>query len=363
MQDDLSVPRPLRPVAPLPEAPAAASWRRPLLLALLVLVVGAALGAAAFAAEQRAFVWDPDVHAVPDDGWVITDSQGLRPSSPVISGDHLVWGQGAYTCVLELDSGDAHVVGAAPRGSAVWPADAGPRYVAWIEVPRGAVGEGTLWVYDVEIGRRQRYVVGREAATPAVADDLVAWYDEDGDGMPRIETLDMESERRAVLATGANIQYPVLGGDGVVGWVSRAGGRPAVLLHDIASQVQTTVPLAGSGAQIGDLQLAGRTLLWTLTSETGGRVVTFDLDSRATALVARGVITEAATDGETVIWASGESLSGACVVRGLTLVAGDEYEIGRPAAWPSSLAVGSGWAAWVYDLDGVTYLETVRVLR
>jgi hypothetical protein len=354
---------------PLSQTPVRAappsSWRRPLLIAFLVLLAGAALGAAAFTAEQHAFVWEPSVNSTPDGGWRITGSEGLRPVSPVLTGERLIWGQGPYTCVLELASGDTHVVGAAARGGSVWPPAAGPRYVAWIEVDREAVGEGVLWLYDVESGQRRHFAVGREAATPAVAGEAVAWYDEDADGTPLVETLVMDTGRREILARGADIQYPVLGGDGVVGWVTRAGaegGAPRVVVHDLATGTVTTVPLAGdgSGLSVGDLQLAGKVLLWSLTSAATTRVVAYDVDTHATTVIASGVVSAPATDGEFVVWASGGDTSGACVVLGRRLDDADASEDGRPAAWPSSMAVGPNWVAWVVDEGREAHLEAVR---
>lgn len=351
--------------APVQAAPRS-SWQRAFLLALLVLLAGAILGAAAFGAEQHYFVWQPTVDPIPDGGWRVTGSQGLRPTSPVLAGDRLAWGQGGYTCVLELDSGDAHVVGVAPRGSSIWPPAAGARYVAWIETPRGA-GEGHLWVYDTQRGRRQSFVVSREAATPAVAGDLVAWYDVAAGGTPRVETLDMATGRRAVLAEGAGIDYPVLAGDGVVGWVTRAGvgSAPSVVVRDLTAHTDTSIPLAGggSGLSVGDIQLAGRVLLWTLTSDATARVVVYDVDARATSVVASGEVSAPATDGSVVVWASGEDSTGACVVRARSIEGADVSEIGRPAAWPSAMAVGQEWVAWTLDEGTWTYLEARSVGR
>jgi hypothetical protein len=359
------VPEGLTPAPPQNGRPAP-SWRRPLLLALLVLLAGAALGATAFAVEQHSFVWEPRVGSTSDGGWRITGSAGLRPTSPAFAGDRLAWNQGAYTCVLELGSGDTHVIGVAARGSVVWPPAAGARYVAWIEVPRG-FGGGFLWVYDVERGRRQHFTVGTEAATPAVAGDLVAWYDVAPGGTPRVETLDMGTGLRTVLAEGADIEYPVLGGDGALGWVTRAGegGAPSVVVRDLATQTDTSVALAaeGSGLSVGNVQLGGRVLLWTLTSAASTRVVVYDVDTRATTVVANGVISEAATDGDTVVWATGEDSAGPCVVRGRRLDAADAHEVGRPDAWPSSMAVAPGWVAWSYDEGTWTYLEAVSAGR
>ena len=340
-------------------------WRRPLALAVLVLVAGAALGAAGFAAEQHSFVWRPSVSATSDGGWRITGSAGLRPVAPVIAGDRLVWGQGAYTCVLDLGSGETHVVGVAPHGTSIWPPSAGERYVAWIESPKANGVRATLWVYDTRRGRRQSFAVGPDAATTAVSGDVVVWFDLGPDGIPRVVALDMDSSRRSILAEGPEIDYPVLADDGVVGWLERgaSGSAPSVVLKDMEKGAATTVPLAtdGSGLSVGDIQLGGRALLWTLQSSTTTRLVAFDLDTGATTIVAQGLIENPAIDGTVVLWTTGEGASGSCVVRGRRLDGGAEFDVGRPAAWPQSLAVGSGWAVWAFDEGTWTYLETARL--
>ncbi len=354
---------PVPVVASLPEAPAAISWRRPLFFALLVIIAGAALGAAAFAGEQHYFVWEPEVSSTPEGSWRVAGSPGLRPTSPAFAGDRLVWGQGPYTCVLELETGDSHVVGVAPRGSSIWPPATGPGYVTWAETPRSAE-EGVLWVYDAVHGRRQRFTVSSDAATPAVSGDVVAWYDVAAGGTARVEALDMGTGLRSVLKEGPGIEPPVLGGDGAIGWVVGAGtgGAPRVVVHDLATRTETIVPLAGdgSGLSVGDIRLGGRTLLWTLTSPAGTRVVVFDLDTHATSVVVSGAVAAPATDGKVVVWAAGEGAAGSCVVRSRALAGGPTYEVGRPAAWPSSTAVGSGWVAWAVSEGDRTYLEAVR---
>ena len=139
-------------------------------------------------------------------GWRVAGPSGLRPVAPALAGEHLAWGQGPYTCVLELDSGDTHVVGAAPRGASIWPPATGGRYVAWIEQPRSGNGSSRLWVYDADRGRRQSFTVSPGAATTAVTGDLIVWYD--GGSPGRVKTLDMRSGERTTIAEGEDVDYP-----------------------------------------------------------------------------------------------------------------------------------------------------------
>jgi len=359
-----AVPLPVQPLTRGPDAapPTGHPWRRAVALALLVLLVGAALGAAGFAAEQRAFVWKPAVSETSGGGWRVTGSAGLRPTAPAIAGGRLAWGQGAYTCVLELDAGDTHVVGAAPRGTSIWPPAAGERYVAWIEQPESDDGSARLWVYDADRGRRQSFAVSSGSATPAVSGDLVAWFD--GAGSPRVLTLDMSTGRRSVIAEGPDVDYPVVAGDGLVGWLQPVGegGAPSVALREIAGGRTTTVKLAadGSGLSVGDIQMAGQTLLWTLQGRTS-TIAVHDVPSGVTRTIASGMVGSPATDGEVVIWTTADDESGAPVVRGVTLADDTKLEVGRPAGWPGSLAIQGDWVAWTLNEGSWSYLEAVRL--
>lgn len=360
------------PAPPLERAVAAPSasghpWRRAVLLALLVLVAGAGLGAAGFAAEQHAFVWKPSVSAASNGGWRVTGSAGLRPTAPVIAGGHLVWGQGSYTCVLELDSGATHVVGAAPRGTSIWPPAADERYVAWIEMPRDdAQGDpARLWVYDADRGRRQSFAVGPGAATTAVCGDVVAWYD--GAERARVMRLDMRSEDRSVLARGEDVDFPVLAGDGVVGWLQTGskGSAPSVALRDLETGTVTTVRLAadGSGVRVGDILMAGHTVLWTLQVETTTSILVHDTTSGVSRVIAGGAVEHPVTDGDLVVWATADGSSGSPVIRAHSLADDTEFDAARPADWPSSLALGGGWLAWTSDEGSWTHLEVLRLTR
>lgn len=358
-------PPPATPLPALHETPAPPTWRRALVLALLVLVAGAALGAAAFAAEQHYFVWEPDVTATADGGWLVTGHSGLRPAAPTLGGKRLVWGQGAYTCVLELDSGDTHVVGAAPHGTSIWPPAAGSRYVAWIEAPRGGA-RPHLWVYDMDRGRRQSFVVGAEAATTAVAGDLVVWYERAGDGTPRVQALDMGTGRRSTVAAAEDVDYPVFAGEGHVGWLlaRRAeGAGPAIRVTDFADGGATTVPLAaGRGSSVTDVQLRGRTLVWTVGSSATTEVLVQDLDGGPAAVVASGDIVAATTDGRVVAWAERDA-EGATVVRRRVLGTGGDLEPIGIETVPLALAVDGAWIAWTSSDGTWSHLEAARLAR
>jgi hypothetical protein len=344
----------------------AGRWLKPSVIALLVVVAGALAGVAGFAAEQRFADWDPSVDAAATGGWRVAGSAELRPVGPEVAGGRLVWNQGPYTCTLTLDSGETHVVGVAPPWmTAGSPAADGSR-TAWLEVPRDA-GErrhGQVWAYDAVRGRRQSWVVGTGSTWPAVDGALVAWLD--GGGAPTVRVLNTTTGHQSVIARAPGIVGPVLAGGGLVGWLRMGvnGSGPVVVLRDPAGGATTTVPLArrGEDAAAGDVQLAAGVLVWSVQSEEETRIVVRDLRSRRSRVVARGAVSSPATDGSLVVWVAADGSDG-CVVRGLRRVGGGVVELARPAAWPSSLAVGDGWIAWVLDQGNDSILVAERIAR
>jgi hypothetical protein len=372
-QDRPVGPTPAPPLVRAPAAPSASRhpWRRAVLLALLVLVAGAGLGAAGFAAEQRLLVWRPVVTELSGGGWRVTGSAGLRPAVPSIAAGRVAWNQGSYTCLMDLASGDTKVIGAAARGSALWSPALDERTVVWLESPNnGAEDETRLWIYDIERGRRVDYRLGGGAEAPVVAGDLVVWPDVSRSGVPEIAALDLKTGGRSVIAEGNAIFPTVVAGEDAFCWLVQPSESrsQSVVVRDLRTTTDTTVPLAadGSGLTVTDIHMGGRTLLWALQSSTTTRVVTFDLDTHATKVVVQGTIVQSpATDGTVVVWAARDASSGSCIVRGRRLddgAAGVEFEVGRPATWPTSLAVDGEWVAWSFDDGSWSYLEIVKAV-
>jgi len=177
----------------------------------------------------------------------------------------------------------------------------------------------------------------------------------------------MRSGERATIAEGETVDYPVLAGDGMVGWLQTGpdGSAPSVGLRDLATGTVGTVALAGegSGVSVGDLGMAGATLIWTLGGGQGTSLVVHDVPSRVSRVAARGAIHAPATDGRVVVWAAEDDASGNPVIRGLTLADDTGFEVGRPSVWPTSLAVGGGWIAWASDDGSWSYLDAQRMTR
>jgi hypothetical protein len=363
------VPDDLRPpVEPLFLAPGDPSeahpWRRAVLLAILVVALGAALGAAGFAAEQRLFVWKPNVTPLEGGGWRVTGSAGLRPQAPVLAADHLVWSQGGYTCLMDLDSGDVKVIGAAAHGTDLWPPALDSRSVAWTEADKQGAAPAHLWVYDIGRGRRVPYDVGAASEGPALTDRLVVWLDDSSGGRREVTALDRDTEKRSVIAKGQGIASPVMAGDGVVGWVGglTPDSAPMVVVRDLQAGTDTAIMLAspGSGLTVGDIQMARRTVLWTQRSSTSARLLAYDLDTGRTTTVADGVVEHPATDGEVAVWTQpGPASAPAVMMR--RLAGGAASVAARPTAWPVGLAVGGSHLAWVVNDGTWTYLDVVKL--
>ena len=143
------------------------------------------------------------------------------------------------------------------------------------------------------------------------------------------------------------------------------GSAPSVAIHDLESGQVSTVVLAadGSGVSVGDIEMAGSTLIWTLGGSADTSLVVHDVPSRTSRVVARGAIEAAATDGTVVVWSTRDANSGDPLIRGISLADDTGFDVARPAAWPTALAVGGGWVAWESADGSWSYLEAERLTR
>jgi hypothetical protein len=328
-------------------------------VALFVVLAGAALGAGAFAAEQRLVVWDPVVDRTETGGWRISGTPGLPPTVPAIAGGHVVWGQGPYTCTLELESGETHVIGVAPAGMSVWPPAADETLAAWVEAPRNDDSQygSQLWVYDSERGRRRAFAVGPKASAAAAAGTLVVWFE--GGSETKVLSLNTADDARTPLVESGDLRPPVLAGDGHVGWLqdNGAGRGSMAVLQSLTSDSIARIPLNDvGGAGIGYVQLHGGLLLWTLQSAGVTRVMAHDTRNGVTTVVAAGTVASAATDGDMIVWAAAEDTPETWVIRGQRLGEAVARELARLPVAPSQLAVGDGWIAWAHEHEAVSSL-------
>ena len=125
------------PAAPLTPGAAPArphSWVRALLVSGLILLVGAALGAAGFVFEQARATWRPQV-APANNGWHISTSHGLQLGGSALGGDHLAWEAGPFTLLTDLRSGGSRLLGAAATAGSASAPSLADRFVVWLEAP------------------------------------------------------------------------------------------------------------------------------------------------------------------------------------------------------------------------------------
>ncbi len=341
-----------------------------LLAAALVLLAGAALGAAGFTFEQHFLVWHPTVTRVAG-GWRVAGQPGLPVGAPVVRGDHLAWSQGPYISVLNLGSGKTTVIDVNSVG-AEESLGMSARYVAWLRQNRN--GSSALWAYDTVRGRRWQ-VAAQPSGAPsfgevAVAGNLLATFAASGS---RIVGIDLASGRRSVLASGVQTDLPPLLGDHVVGWVLPAAlagvSSASVCLKDLRNGRTTTLELApaGSGLRVADVQLAGRRLLWLQQGAGSSRATVFayNVDSAATTTVAQGSILDPVLGSDFIAWIQpapagrGASLIGRHLAAGL----GPAFVLARVASGAASIAVSGRQIAWLAEAGpgGVAYIQTGTV--
>ena len=313
--------------------------------------------------EQSRATWRPQVAAA-GDGWRISTSHGQRLGAAALGGDKLVWDAGAFTLLTDLATGRSRLLGAAAlAGNASEPA-ASERYAVWMETQPGAQTGTIVWAYDMDNGRRTR-LAGAAGAdrSPAVAGSTAVWASQPAGGQEwLVEGVDIPSGRALRLAT-TPVADDLTGGGTLAAWVSRrttVTAPPVITVADLGSDLRRQVaPYADarSGRLIA-FALAGRSLLWArATDGANDEIVSFDVDSGATRVVAIAPRIEAvAAAGDLLVWAEVAAAGGGRVM-GLRLGAGVPYVGTQSGASPFVIAevsggaitdvyAGTGTAAW-----------------
>ncbi len=126
---------------------------RALLVAALVVVMGAIVGVAGFAYDQAHGTWHPHVSRT-GTGWRVTQPDGDM-NDPALAGDHLVWQNGPNTIVLDLSSGKAMLIGVAQDAQSVMPPVVSSAAAAWLELTGDARQQTLLYLYDFSSHRRR----------------------------------------------------------------------------------------------------------------------------------------------------------------------------------------------------------------
>ena len=276
---------PLGPPRDPAGAGAAAGGRRfrpgALVVALAVLLVGAAAGAGMFAMEQASVTWRP--HATKTAaGWRIAGPHGLVIHDASLSGDHLAWVSGPYTVVFDLTNGTSKLLGIARRTGEA-PAVSG-EYVVWLDEAPGGSAAPSIWSYSFATSTRRRLAATTMVASaPALSGSTLVWA-ERGSGSTgsasggdvAIVARDLGTGAGRVVTKGPRVTDPVVAEWPRVGWgesaTTGAAGRASYsfAVKDVGSgQTYGVDLLAGvTSATLMNIDLSGTTLVWRL--RTGG---------------------------------------------------------------------------------------------
>ena len=352
---------------------------RALLVSLVVLAAGAALGAGGFLVEQTRVSWRPQVTAT-DDGWRITTSHGLRLGGAALGGEHLVWEAGPFTVLTDLGSGRSRLLGAAAFAGDASAPSASASHAAWMEVPHGAGFERVVWVYDLSEGRRTRLRgTAGISRSPALAGPVAMWAVRASGGRGwLVRGADLVSGRRFTLARTPAAD-DLTGGGALAAWIARPATHsapPVISVADVGGTLRRSIaPYAeGSGGRLIGFALAAGTLVWARgAGDATDEIVSFEVGTGSTRVLATAQgVTALAAHGDLVVWA--ESPGGGARVVGLRLAAGGRYVASHAGRRPFVIArvpggaltdvyAGEDLAAW--RVGGVllfdSYLQTARV--
>jgi hypothetical protein len=354
---------------PVSSAPAAGSeWppRRPswlcaLLVSLVIVAAGAALGAAGYRVERSHWVRTPTVERT-SDGWRLTSRGGHELSGLGLDGPHLIWQDGASIEFLDLEKGQVLLLGPGPGLHATWDPAVGERYAIWFEAERQASLAAQAIAYDIETGRRWTLGdIGSVYSYPAISGDLAVWCSAKAIGRQAIHGVRIGGGEW--LEVAAQYGAPVVSG-GLVVWAESWTGP--FTAKEIASGTSWPVAAGLSHGKLTGLALADRTLVWGQSSETAGSgaVTAADVDGGETTTVAAGLtgLVGPACDERTVVW--GESTASGGRVMGRRLGGGPSFVVAEVDGDVVEVAVSGDTVAWIESSGGATdAIVTMRLPR
>jgi len=358
------------------------------LVAVLVLVAGAVLGAIAYQVEQARSTWRPKVTRTAT-GWSIRDPSGRGPSALALAGDHIVWDSQGNVITMDLGSGKTKLLGVGENEQSMWPPSVSDRYAVWVT----AMSDGdaqvlSVYAYDFASRRRVR-LAGLEGAwdwgAPAMSGTTMVWapYVGGSSAVTEIRGEDLSTGRQFVVAStrtmahgAVGVGVPVIAGDLVV-W---SQGRPhphsylAIVVRDLSTQQTWTITpfKTASNMHLASQALSGRTLVWSqyATKRIGGSVVgtqdlivAYNIDSGARRLIASGRgLGMPAIDGDLVVWTKQVRSRPTTLVMGLRLSGGRPFVIATNDQGLVDPVLVSGDTVAMLRNDGNTsWIETVRV--
>jgi hypothetical protein len=140
---------------PGPSGRARGTWRA-LAIALLVVIAGAAAGAAGYLTEQSRAHWRPHLSRTVA-GWRIDPPHALGFTSVALTGRYLIEQADPYTVLIDLTTGTSKLLGSAQDSSSASAPLLSDRYVVWLEQDvnyDASAVEFVLYVYDLQSHRR-----------------------------------------------------------------------------------------------------------------------------------------------------------------------------------------------------------------
>lgn len=345
-----------------------------LVIAVLIMLAGAALGGVGYRLEQSHAAWRPRVTATAD-GWRITSSLGLRYADPALSGSYLAWDAGPFTVLVDLRSGHSKLLGVAQTAGAVVGPAVSDRYIVWFE--QGGNEESPLYAYDIAAHRRTRLAPqGQILERPAIFGSTLVWFGympgaPASAGTNEIRGMRLPDGRQFLVATGDgdSLDTPVISGT-TVAWQRRGGSSPVeFVVTDLLSGRRRIIVPAGqtSDHRASGLALSGSTLLWLMSDQVRGvsSIHTYDMTSGASRIVPAGrMATNAAIDGDLIVWAQRDGA--ATRIMGRRLTAATDVQIAAvPSGLVGAVCVSGDTAAWVVDGHGgsLSGIQTARVPR
>jgi hypothetical protein len=358
------------------------------LVAVLVLLAGAVLGALLYQFEQARATWRPKVTRTPM-GWTVRDASGRGPSALALAGDHIVWDSQGNVITMDLVSGKTKLLGVGENEQPMWPPSVSDKYAVWLTTASTAVGQvHSVYAYDFASRRRVR-LAGLDGAwdwgAPAMSGTIMVWapYDGDSSAATEIRGANLSTGRQFVVAStrttahgAVGVGAPVIAGD-LVAW---SQGRPhphsylAIVVRDLSTQQTWTITpfKAASNMQLASQALSGRTLVWSQYAtkhvngvDVGARntIVAQNLDSGARRVIASGRgLGMPEIDGDLVVWTRQVGEKPTTLVMGLRLSGGRPFVIATNDQGLVDPVLVSGDTVAMLRNDGNTsWVETVRV--
>ena len=379
-------PVPVAPPLGPPRGPAGAggsagvSRFRPtaLVVALAVLLVGAAAGAGMFALEQASITWRP--HATKTTaGWRIAGPHGLVIRDASLSGDHLAWVNGPYTVVFDLTSGKGRLLGIARRTGEA-PAVSG-QYVVWLDESPGGSVTPSIWSYSFATSARRRLAgTANVVAAPALSGSMLVWARRKAGpggaakvGEVAVVARDLGTDASRVVTKGPQVTDPVVADWPRVGWGENAATTGAAgqasysfAVKDVGSGLQYGVDLlAGvTSATLMNIDLSGTILVWRLQTAGGsGEILMRDLRGGTTQPVASGPgLSGGSIDGDVVVWA--QPAAGGTSIMCRRLSGGSPFVVAAVSTGAvADVLVGGDTVAWIVQgaPNGFNGIETARL--